>query len=210
MIPQRRGFDNCQRVIEHLHERGGRGRIKNAGRGADWLARLHGAQEVAGSSPVAPTRRRKPPFLFKAISLANTLDSCASRLTPYSTLLAKTFLSVMNQSPCLFAPLPAENLCRFFFQSFVHREEMFDLKKKMSRQIRQVLDIVETGIHCGHRKYLFIASPFVLHLQHSNGSNLNNASGKRWLIGHNENVQSISILSQSVQNEAIIGRIMQG
>jgi hypothetical protein len=29
--------------------------FKFSGRGAAWLARLHGVQEVAGSNPVAPT-----------------------------------------------------------------------------------------------------------------------------------------------------------
>ena len=36
--------------------------LSEAGRGAAWLARLTGGQEVAGSNPVAPTPLDRKPF----------------------------------------------------------------------------------------------------------------------------------------------------
>jgi hypothetical protein len=76
--------------------------------------------------------------------------------------------------------------------------------------LREVPDVLVTGVTVANAKDLLIAQALIEHLQNADGANLHNTAGKTRGVDEDEAVEWVAVGGESAGDEAVVTGIMDG
>ena len=105
---------------------------------------------------------------------------------------------------------PTERLGALAFEVLINREEVFNLKQKMTRHLLVAVNVTESRIACGVGQNLLVRHPLVQHFENANRTDGTNAAWKSSRIRQDQNVERVAILGKGLGDETVVSWIMNG
>ena len=96
------------------------------------------------------------------------------------------------------------------FKVLVDGKEVGNLLEHVGVDLGEVPDILVAGVAFADAEDFFIGQALVEHLEHADGANLHDTTGKAGGIDEDQDIEWVSIIGESAGNEAVVAGIMNG